>query len=121
MLAEIENARQIAGEERRRWFRDDDLDLIVWFNDANVISGFQLCYDKFHHERALTWREGDSYQHHGIDGGDVAGGSSMTPILVADGTFDKEHISSVFAQKSAHMDPAIASFVLEKVRDFPGR
>ena len=119
MLAEIENARQIAGEDRRRWFVDDDLDLIVWFDNRDVISGFQLCYDKLHHERALTWREGGSYQHHGVDDGEVAGGSNMTPILVADGLFDKHHISRVFEQKSTQTEPAIAAFVLEKLKNFP--
>ena len=61
MLAEIEDARQIAGEGTRRWFRDDNLDLIVWYDDSSEISGFQLCYDKYDRERAITWKRGDSY------------------------------------------------------------
>ena len=54
MLTEIEKTRQIPGEGIRRWFRDDELDLIVWYGDDGSIEGFQLCYDKLQHERALT-------------------------------------------------------------------
>ena len=55
MLAEIRNARQIAGEDFRRWFTDEEFDLIVWYGDDRSLVGFQLCYDKQDRERALTW------------------------------------------------------------------
>ena len=56
MLAEVEHVRQRAGEPRRRWFASDDLDLIVWLDEADRFVGFQLCYDKGRSERALTGR-----------------------------------------------------------------
>ena len=46
MLSEIKNARQVPGEGKRRWFRDDDFDLIIWYDDSDTVFGFQLCYDK---------------------------------------------------------------------------
>ena len=42
MLTEIKGTRQIPGEGRRRWFRDDELDLIVWYEENGAIAGFQL-------------------------------------------------------------------------------
>lgn len=55
MLTEILDVRQIPNEPRRRWFRGDDLDLIVWCDDAGVPTGFQPCSDKLLSEHALTW------------------------------------------------------------------
>lgn len=119
MLAEITEARQIPGEGRRRWFRDDDLDLIVWYDESGSISGFQLCYDKLNNERALTWRSGGSYSHDAIDPGEETGHSKMTPILVADGEFDKTRVKELFFDKSAHIDPDITSVVLDGIDRYP--
>ncbi|MCH7756306.1 hypothetical protein IH970_14450 [candidate division KSB1 bacterium] len=46
MLKEIQTARQIEGEPKRRWFSNRFFDLIVWFKkNDNEITGFQLCYN----------------------------------------------------------------------------
>ena len=91
--SEIEDTRQIPGEGIRRWFRDEELDLIIWYDDNRIMEGFQLCYDKSNHERALTWRRPNSYQHHAIDtGGPATGGPKMSPVLVADGVVDAARI-----------------------------
>ncbi len=119
MLAEIKNARQVPGEQRRRWFRNDDLDLIVWYDESGDISGFQLCYDKLHRERALTWKRGGSYDHSAVDPGEVAGASRMSPILAADGAFDKSRVIGLFSKKSAGMDPKVKSLVLDKLARYP--
>ena len=116
MLTEVENARQIAGDGLRRWFRDDDLDLIVWYGDG--IEGFQLCYDKQNRERALTWRKNDKYSHNAIDPGDVVWGNKMTPILVADGEFAPQEIASLFKIKSETLPDDIAQLVLQKIRNY---
>ena len=118
MLAEIQNARQIPNEGTRRWFRDEELDLIVWYDDSSEIAGFQLCYDKHVRERALTWRKSGSYQHHAIDPGEVAGHNKMTPILVADGVFDKDRISKLFTDKSVKIEADLSQFVLEKLNHY---
>ena len=119
MLSEIKNARQIAGEGTRRWFRDDDFDLIIWYDDNGVLFGFQLCYDKLLGERALTWKNG-SYQHNAIDDGEVPWGNKMSPILVADGSFDKKRIAQVFGDKSSQIEQEIVDLVIDKVQNYPG-
>ena len=53
-LTEIPEVRQIPDEPRRRWFRSDDLDLIVWCDESGAPTSFQLCYDKPRSEHALT-------------------------------------------------------------------
>jgi hypothetical protein len=118
MLRELKNVTQIPGGQRRRWFIDDFFDLIVWFDDKDVISGFQLCYNKEIDERALTWKRQSSYTHHRVDDGEGKPDCKATPILVADGTFDYKVVSNLFKQESKDIDRPVAEFVLEKILQY---
>ena len=121
MLTEIEKTRQIPGEGIRRWFRDDELDLIVWYGDDGSIEGFQLCYDKLQHERALTWRKTGSYQHHAIDAGEpAAGGPKMSPVLVADGVVDSKRIEKIFSERCEGVPANLASRISKIILSYPG-
>jgi len=112
MLSEIKNTRQIPGEGHRRWFRDEELDLIVWYADDGSLDGFQLCYDKLRHERALTWRKPNSYQHHAIDQGEqTTGGPKMTPVLVADGAVDSARIEKIFSERCEGVPEELVSHI----------
>ena len=91
MLSEINDVKQIENEGYRRWFSDNYFDLIIWYGDEKII-GFQLCYDKQGSERSLTWIKNRGFSHNKIDDGEKPGHTKMTPILVADGVFDKEKI-----------------------------
>ena len=42
MFCEILNTRQIGGEPKRRWFVDEDLELITWFGEDEGLSGFNF-------------------------------------------------------------------------------
>lgn len=119
MLSEIKNARQIPGEGRRRWFRDEELDLIVWYDDDDAFVGFQLCYNKLLGEKALTWKQNGSYQHNAIDDGEVPWGNKMSPILVADGTFDKARVAAIFKEKSTQIEGNLVELVLNKLTNYP--
>ena len=99
MLREIKNPRQVEGEGWRRWFTDEYFDLIVWYHPEKTLQGFQLCYDRGHEERALTWRAGEGYSHKRVDDGDVTGRVKMTPVLVPNGVLDSEEIAERFAQE----------------------
>ena len=72
MLKEM-SVGQHTDPPRRRWFTDEDLDLIVWFSEQGAPDGFQLCYDRRGHERALTWTKGAGYRHDRIDDGEGGG------------------------------------------------
>lgn len=63
MLKETPSVRQILGEPRRRWFGDEDFDLIIWYASDDSILGFQLCYDRDARYRALSWLKGKGYKH----------------------------------------------------------
>ena len=68
---------------RRRGFESDglDLDLIVWYDVAGAVTGFQLCYDFGKGEHALTWREGAGFSYSIIDSGDYSPFKNRAPVL----------------------------------------
>jgi hypothetical protein len=113
-LRELRDTRQVAGEPRRRWFSSADLDLIVWLDDADEIVGFQLCYDKTRGERALTWRRGRGYDHMAVDDGESGPGQyKSTPILVADGFFNRQRVMELFLESSEGVPEDIRKMVAE--------
>jgi hypothetical protein len=111
MLREAK-ARQIRGEPRRRWFRDDDFDLYVWYRADGSFTGFQLCYDKLDDEHAFTWLADRGATHHRVDAqrGLFAG---QTPILVAGRSFSAVRVHEAFRAASGELDAAIRAFVLD--------
>ena len=116
MLRELPT-RQIASEPRRRWFRDDRFDLIVWWTSGGI-DGFQLCYARGGLEHALTWTRSGGYSHSRVDDGEAGPLTNQTPILVADGDFPAREIVSQFEESSAQVDPAVRNFVIEKTRAY---
>ncbi len=118
MLAEVRGVRQIEKEGFRRWFGDSFFDLIVWFEEGDSISGFQLCYDKSKKERALTWRRQGGYIHEKIDDGEIPGRMKMTPILVPDGAFAKDTIAERFRREAENIDAEIRDLVYQKLLAF---
>jgi len=121
MLVEARRARQVEGEPFRRWFSDNEFDLIVWYGEAHNMVGFQLCYKTPREERALTWLEGRGYSHNRVDDGETAPSRhKMTPILVADGAFDRDHILNRFREVAKDLEPDLVSAVAARLRDYPG-
>jgi hypothetical protein len=119
MLSEIKDVKQIENEGYRCWFADNYFDLIIWYEDK-AITGFQLCYDKQGSERSLTWIKDRGFSHNKIDAGEHPGHTKMTPILVADGIFDKEKIAERFKKESKKIDADIAEFVYARLLAYPG-
>ncbi len=120
MLKEWESVRQVPEDGYRRWFTDHDFDLIVWYADETQreITGFQLCYDKTRHERALTWKRAEGYLHNRIDDGELPFGSKRTPILVPDGAFARDTVRDQFIGAAMNVDPEIVQFVVAKLDKF---
>lgn len=120
MLREITPARQVSDEPPRRWFAGNALDLIVWYSASGEIQGFQLCYSKGHDEHALTWWKGKGFFHDRIDDGEGRpDDQKMTPILLPDGSFDKERVISQFRDNSAEIDQELVQFVVRTIEGYP--
>ncbi|MBN2440967.1 MAG: hypothetical protein JXJ04_06465 [Spirochaetales bacterium] len=120
MLFEIKAVKQYDNEGYRRWFTDDYFDLIIWYNDDDSVSGFQLCYDKQDSERSVTWVSKKGFSHNKIDAGETPGHAKMSPILVPDGAFDKDSIADKFKAESKEIDKEISAFVYSKLLIYPG-
>ena len=120
MLREIADVRQIEGEPLRRWFTDEHFDLVIWTNETRDIVGFQLCYDKAHSERALTWRVDSGFSHNAVDDGEGREGRyKATPILVADGIFDTAIVAAKFLGHSGTLDSKSCDFIYLKLLEYP--
>ena len=120
MLREVCDVRQIPGEPRRRWFSDDDFDLIVWFAEDDTITGFQLCYRSGQESKALTWHRGKGFLHCSIDEGEADFAYfKQSPILVPDGVFDKDPVHASLRQATKDIPPGLAQFVLRKIAEYP--
>jgi len=120
MLRETPNVRQIPGEPPRRWFADEFFDLIVWLETDGSVNGFQLCYDREFHPRALTWTKTAGYSHNAIDDGDISTGShKSSPVLVSDGLFNTKSVYDRFEQAAGLLPEEIRKIVSEKIKEFP--
>jgi hypothetical protein len=119
MLYEIANVRQIPGENFRRWFSDENFDLIIWYSIRNKIVGFQLCYKLGMEEKALTWFHDKGYTHYKIDDGENHPSCfKMTPILVQCGTFKREHVLQLFKTAGDQIDSEIYNFVCSLIKNY---
>lgn len=116
-LLEITHVRQVAGEDRRRWFSCPGMDLVVWYDSEGAISAFQLCYDKLHRERAITWKAGDSgITHAAVDDGESWPlNHKSTPILVPDGEWNAADVLARFHAVAAALPDDLAAFVARQL------
>jgi hypothetical protein len=116
MLREILYVKQERKRDRRRWFTDEYWDLYVWVRTDGTYSGFQLCYGKTDHQRALTWMEGSEPTHTGVREDDGPRESNMTAILVTDGAIDVRDVSDRFRKDSAEIDSEVRQYVSTKLK-----
>jgi hypothetical protein len=100
------------------WIADDYFDLIVWYESQDQIHGFQLCYDKPHHERAFTWTCSRGYLHTAIHSGESKPTANRTPTLAADGTFPVEQVKREFMIRGSLLPGEIRELVLGRIDDY---
>ena len=105
----------------RRWFSDDDMELVVWYSLAGVIRGFQLCYDRDGHERAFTWHVDAGMVHTAVDRGDDSPLRNDAPILVPDGIPGTDLALAQFKERAQGLDPEIVALVTRKLEAFRRR
>lgn len=116
MLREIQNTRQVPGEQRRRWFFSHDQDLLVWFGEDGKPVAFQLAYGKYRAERALRWKQATGFAHYEVDAG-IDGREQ--PLLMPDGPFDAPGVLDGFLALSGEVPRDIVEFVSEQLRRHP--
>ena len=117
MLREIVTSQRTR-ELRRRWFSNEDFDLIVWLDDLGAITGFELSYDRSKVERAVTWTSIRGCQHFRVDTGEATPLKNLTPILISDGDFSKGRVIAAFAEAAKALEPTIQAFVVQRLQEF---
>lgn len=113
MLKEIRHVRQEPLAGHRRWFDDDilPLELIVWYDAANAVEGFQLCYNLGGGEHALTWRPEVGFAHNAVDTGSTGPFGNLTPILIPDGAVPWAELTQRFSASATTLEPALRELV----------
>ncbi|MGZ3236811.1 MAG: hypothetical protein ACXWIN_04775 [Burkholderiaceae bacterium] len=119
-MKEIINVRQVPNEAKRRWFTSTVMDLIVWLDEEDIATGFQLCYDKGQIERAITWSHLHGFTHMMVDDGEslLGVGYKATPVLVSGGAIDIKMVNDLFKENRARLPEDIVSFVTGKLGEF---
>ena len=106
MLQELRNIRQIPGEGIRRWFVDDDLELILWYNEMKTLEGFQICYDKLAGTRTVTWKMVTTAE------------GERKSILLSDGPYNRSRLIALTRESagpSADIDDGLRKFILDRL------
>jgi len=97
---------------------DEYFDLFVWYETEGCVHGFQLCYDKPHHERALTWTRQRGFQHTAIDSGESKPTANRTPVLIDNGELPVEEVRREFITRSRLLPAEIRVLVLTRISDY---
>ncbi len=120
-MLETTPKRSVHGDYDRRWISDDYFDLIVWYTPHETIYGFQLCYDKPHWERALTWLAERGFSHTEVDSGEDAPEANRSPVLVPDGSFPADKVLDEFARRGSALPAELRELVTNKISEFAQR
>ena len=113
MLEEVKNVPQqprVSGY--RRWFADDEMELILWYGESGELTGFQLCYDVSRRERAFTWKRDHGLTHSAVDSGEDSPLHNRSPILRPDPKPPVEKVATEFQARSERLADSIIGFVL---------
>ena len=108
MLRELKKVRQIEGDRHRRWFADEELDLILWYGPEKKLDGFQICYDKLAGTRMITWKNIETR-----DG-------SLKSILMTDSPEERDRIRTMIADRSDNLDGPLKQFILDRLESNGG-
>lgn len=108
MLRELKNVRQVKGEGRRRWFIDDEIELILWYDSAKKLEGFQICYDRLSGTRTVTWKRTEG------------GGGTAKSVLVSDGPYNRPRLRALVERCTENWDTPLRSFILDRLTSHGG-
>ena len=119
MPKEVKATRQIQGDPFRRWYTDNDTDLIVWSKQYEIV-GFQLTVPAGTERDVLTWHEGKKPHVEGLDDGEGrAGRPKMTPILTQRHGVSSTEILRHFRAVAAELPSGLAELIERKLGELP--
>ena len=121
-LLELKSSQQPIDGRRRRWFYSPDMDLVVWYEADDSISGFELYYDKNVREHVFIWQSEGGFTHLAVDDGEQKPVLEYkeAPILIPDGHVDAGHIKGLFEASCDGLPAELLTLVRSKLDRFPG-
>jgi hypothetical protein len=100
----------------RDYFFDDYFDLFI-IESNYKLNWFQLCYDKYEDQHAITWTRGGGILHERVDEG-YASNYDQSPVLIRDGHFNNMEIAKRFREASIGIEPWIARTIIEVLEGY---
>ena len=118
-MIEVRDVRQGPGDYRRRWFTDDNFDLMVWYHADGTVHGFEFSYDKPGYEKALRWFDNSGLSHHAVDTGEQNPAYNRSPILSAsDGRTEMKRVLENFRKTVSGLPDGLSEFVQKKLAEY---
>jgi hypothetical protein len=117
MLREMKNVRQVPGDRFRRWFGDESLEVVVWYEPDGSIYGFQICYDPQDQPRAVTWTPARGLSHARVDSGESCVLENRTPMLRPGGICDTARLREVFLASGRGLPATERAFVASRLAE----
>ena len=121
-VIEMHHVRQDSPDHIRRWFFDEQFDLIAFYKPDGALDGFQLCYDKARHEKALTWFADRSISHHNVDSGEQSPWYNRSPMLTqCDGRAEMPRLLAAFRTSDHGLPDELKLLVVQKIEEYARR
>jgi hypothetical protein len=118
-VIEVRDVRQVEGEARRRWFTDDDFDLMVWYHADDSVHGFELSYDKPGYEKALRWFDDAGLSHHAVDTGEQNPAYNRSPMLSqSEGRSEMKRVLAGFKKSTEGLPDGLSELVQTKLAEY---
>jgi len=122
-MREVHHVKQDDRSVLARWFTGAECELHLWVHRAtNEIVRFQFCFDRHRDEHILEWDSKRGMRYAAIDDGESeeAMHPKSSPIVVADGELDWEHVLAVYEAESSEVEESIRRFVRNRLREARG-
>lgn len=124
MLKELENPRQIEGDDFRRIFSGDNLRLYIWYfskdsQNEEGIKSFQLDFEEgdgiFNQKKSLIWK-GKGYTLENDEG--ATGSFAQNSILISDFRKNPKELADKFLNSGKEINDPVINFISKKILEY---
>ena len=117
MLREVSHVSRPPREGLRRCFADEQMHLLVWYEDDGKIHGFELSYESAKGPRAVRWLPGDGFLHACVEEGDPHPFLDASAILISCNEPVSGDLPARFRAASETVPTAEREFVAAKLSE----
>ena len=120
MLQEIASTHRINHQKPKRWFKDTDMDLFIWFKNQRPVC-FQLSYNKRQSEQSISWHIDTGFSHSLIKPENRQSKYRVIPTPSSEYAYDFNPISMArdFLLASNCIETSLADFIFARLIEYP--